>query len=348
MWKVPPLEISAEDRRELERLVRAHTTPQRQVRRARVVLLAAEGVPNRRIAAEVGMSEHNVGKWRHRFAVSGLAGLKDAPRPGRPPLYGHEERLRLVAKVTEEPPDPASHWSHSQLAVALSDIGISASQVGRILASLDIKPHRVRSWISRRNDPDFWERAADVCGLYVNPPENALVLSVDEKTAIPARNPTQPTEPVAPGQVERKESEYVRHGVAHLVAALDVHRGGIFHATDVSSNNSTNFCSFLADVDAKVPAELEIHLVLDNGSSKETRAWLEQHPRFHVHHTPNHASWLNMVELFFSILARRLLKRGEFTSLDDLVRKIMAFIEEYNRTAKPFRWTYGGKPLKVA
>jgi transposase len=213
------------------------------------------------------------------------------------------------------------------------------------------KPHRVRSWISRRDDPHFWDRAADVCGLYLNPPKNALVLSVDEKTAISARNPTQPTNPLTPGQVERKETEYVRHGVAHLVAALNVRAGGIFHAADVSSNNSTNFCSFLSEIDAKVPAGLEIHLVLDNGSShvsKETRSWLEAHSRFFVHHTPNHASWLNMVELFFSILVRRLLRRGEFCSVDDLVAKIMVFIEEYNQRAKPFRWTYDGSPLRVA
>lgn len=169
-----------------------------------------------------------------------------------------------MATVTRQPPDPASHWSHSQLAEALSDIGISASQVGRILAGLDLKPHRVRYWISRRDDPDFWERAGDVCGLYLNPPDNALVLSVDEKTQVPARGRTQPTTPVAPGQAERQESEYIRYGIANLVAALDVHAGGIFHASPIETNNSTNFCAFLEEVEVKVPAELEIHLILDN------------------------------------------------------------------------------------
>jgi transposase len=256
-----------------------------------------------------------------------------------------------VATVTQEPPDPASHWSHSQLAKALADIGISASQIGRILADLDIKPHRVRSWITRPDDPRFWERAADICGLYLVPPTNALVLSVDEKTGMPARSRTRPTTPVGPGRPARQEHEYVRHGTAILLAALDVHGGGIFQATDLDRNTAANFICFLDDLDAKVPTELEVHLVLDNGSShiaRDTRWWFVAHPRFHAHYTPSHASWLNQVELFFSILARRLLKRGEFTSVEDLVAKVMAFIADYNRTARPFRWTYDGRPLKAS
>jgi transposase len=354
MRTVPPLELTAAERAELERRVRAHTSPQRMVRRARVVLLAADGMANRRIAAEVGMGEHHVGRWRRRFAERRLAGLQDAPRAGRPRVYGHHERLRLVAKVTQEPPDPASHWSHAQLARSLADdhaIAISASQVGRILAKLDLKPHLVRGWITRRDDPQFWERAAEVCGLYLHAPDNALVLSVDEKTAIGARSRTMPTRPLRPTSPTQQEHQYVRHGIANLVAALDVHHGGVLHASEVDSNNSANFQRFLAEIDAKVPTGLEVHLVLDNGSShiaKATRAWLAAHPRFHVHHTPNHASWLNQVELFFSILSRRLLRRGEFASKQDLVNKIMAFIADYNCTAKPFAWTYQGKPLQVA
>ena len=166
MATVPPLSITEEERAELQRRVRAHTTPQRAAKRARVVLLAAEGVPNRQIATLVGMNQHTVSHWRHRFEAERLAGLEDRPRPGRPLVYGHDQRLRIVATVTQQPPDPASHWSHSQLADALADIGISASQIGRILADLDIKPHRVRGWITRPDDPAFWERAADVCGLY--------------------------------------------------------------------------------------------------------------------------------------------------------------------------------------
>ena len=253
--------------------------------------------------------------------------------------------------MTRQPPDPASHWSHSQLAQALSDIGISASQIGRILADLDIKPHRVRGWITRPNDPTFWERAADVCGLYLVPPTGALVLSVDEKTGIGARSRTRPATRPAPGRPSRQEHEYVRHGTATLLAALDVHRGGVVQAADVDRNTAANFIAFLDDLDACVSADLQVHLVLDNGAShiaNATRWWFVDHSRFHAHYTPTHASWLNQVELFFSILARRLLKRGEFASVEDLVAKVMAFIADYNRTATPFRWTYDGRPLKAS
>jgi transposase len=177
------------------------------------------------------------------------------------------------------------------------------------------------------------------------------VLSVDENTGIGARSRTRPTTPPAPGRPARQEHEYVRHGTAILLAVLDVHGGGIFTATDLDRNTAANFIDFLDELDAKVPAGLEVHLVLDNGSShiaNATRWWFLDHPRFHPHDTPSHASWLNQVELFFSILARRLLNRGEFRSVQDLVGKVMAFINDYNRTAKPFRWTYHGRPLKVS
>jgi transposase len=351
MPTIRPLVITDEERAELQRRVRAHTTPQRTAKRARIVLLAADGLPNRQIAPMVGMNQHTVAQWRRRFAAEGLAGLQDRKRSGRPLVYDHDQRLRIVATVTQEPPDPASHWSHSQLAKALADMGISASQIGRILADLDIKPHRVRSWITRPDDPGFWERAADICGLYLVPPTNALVLSVDEKTGIGARSRTRPTTAPAPGRPARQEHEYVRHGTAILLAALDVHGGGIVQATDLDRNTATNFIDFLDALDAKVPAELDVHLVLDNGSShiaRDTRWWFVAHPRFHAHYTPSHASWLNQVELFFSILARRLLKRGEFRSVEDLVAKVMAFIADDNRTARPFRWTYDGRPLKAS
>jgi Homeodomain-like domain/DDE superfamily endonuclease len=192
-----------------------------------------------------------------------VAGLADRPRSGRPLVYGDDDRLRIVATVTREPPDPASHWSHAQLADALGDIGISASQVGRILADLDIKPHRVRGWITRREVPGFWERAADVCGLSLNAPDSALVLAVDEKTGIGARSRTQPSTPPAPGRPAHQEHEYVRHGTANLLAALDVPGGGIYQATELDHNTAANFIAFLGELDARVPGELDVHVVLD-------------------------------------------------------------------------------------
>lgn len=350
MWSVPPLKVGDEDRRELERRVRAKTATQREAQRARIVLLAADGVPNRQIAAEVGMSEEYVGVWRRRFAEEGLKGLNDRARCGRPRVYGHDERLKIVAAATAARPEFDSHWSHRLLADYLSDLGISASQVGRILADLDIKPHQVRGWLTRTDDPTFWERAADVCAMYLSPPANAVVLSVDEKTAMGARKPKYETVPAAPGRPERREFEYRRNGTASIIAALDVHSGQVL-ADDIARNDAATFIEFLAGIDRVVDPGLTIHLILDNGSShvaKATKAWLADHPRFVVHHTPTHASWLNQVELVFSILTRRLLRRGEFSSRDDLVAKIMAWIAEYDRTATPFRWTYDGTPLKAA
>ena len=351
MWMVPVLTITDEERAELEQRVRAHTSPQRAVKRARVVLLAAEGVPNRRIGEMVGMDEHNVGVWRRRFETERLEGLEDRPRSGRPRMYDHDARVKIVAKATSERPEVDSHWSHRLLAADLADeIGISESQIGRILAELDIKPHRVRSWLSRPDDPTFWERAADVCGLYLSPPHNALVLSVDEKTAVPARSRQHPTQPAEPGRPERQEFEYRRHGTANFIAALNVASGEVL-ATDVDRNTAANFITFLEDLERSVHPALEIHLIMDNGSShvaKATRTWLGAHPRFTAHHTPKHASWLNQVELFFSILTRRLLRRGEFASRDELVARVMEFIRHHNQNAKPFRWTYDASPLRAA
>ena len=214
MWSVPALEITVEERAELERRVRAHTTPQRMVRRCRVVLMAAAGVPSRRIGPEVGMSQQYVGMWRRRFETDRLAGLEDRARSGRPRVYGHDQRVEIVARATSVPPEHVSHWSHELLARDMAIMGISASQIGRILADLDIKPHKIRSWLTRSDDPEFWERVADVCGLYLSQPLNALVLSIDEKTAIQARSRTHPTRPAAPGRLARQEFEYVRHGTA--------------------------------------------------------------------------------------------------------------------------------------
>jgi transposase len=350
MWTLAPLTISDDERAELVRRVRAHTAPQRMVRRCRVVLLAAEGVPNRRIALEVGINENQVGVWRKRFEADRLAGLEDRPRVGRPRRYGHDDRLAIVAKATGERPAVDSQWSHRRLAEALPDIGISASQIGRILSELDIKPHLVRSWLTRPEDPEFWDRAADVCGLYLSPPQNALVLSVDEKTAVAARSRKHPTVPAAPGRPERQEFEYRRHGTASFIAALDIVSGEVL-AEPVDRNDAAHFTEFLADLDRHVDPDLTIHLVLDNGSShvaKATKAWLADHPRFVAHYTPKHASWLNQVELFFSILTRRLLRRGEFATRAELIDRVMAFIADYDTTARPFRWTYDASPLKAA
>ncbi len=353
MWTVRALQVSEEQRAELERRVRAHTSTQRSVKRARIILMAADGVSGRQIAVAVGISEEYVAMWRRRFSDDGLKGLDDQRRSGRPRVYGPDDRVRIVGTATTTAPGVTSHWSHSQLAEALAEeVGISASQIGRILADLDIKPHLVRSWITRADTPEFWAQAAEVCGLYLDPPNNALLLSVDEKKNLVARTPAQPSTPAGPGKVAKRESEYVRNGMLDtLFAAFDVGSGEVFAVGDATSNSAVNFISFLERIDGLVGPELDVHLVMDNGSShaaKATAAWLEVHPRFHAHFTPPHASWLNQVEMWFSILSRRLLKRGEFASVDELITRIMAFIADYNSKAKPFRWTYDGSPLKAS
>ena len=347
MWSVEPLVVTEEDRAELKRRLRAQTTTHRDRQRAQVILHAADGMVGRKISKEVGLSPQAVCKWRIRFRDLGLAGLEDAHRPGRPLVYGPTDRLVLMAKVTEEHPEFSSQWSHSELKaeMAAAGIDISASQIGRILAADDVRPHKVEGWLTRRDTPEFWERAADICGLYLSPPENAVVLSIDEKTSIQAKERKHPATPVGKGRPSRREFEYLRHGTASLLASLDVATGKVT-AKDIVRNDSVTFIAFLKEIDASIEDRLSIHVVMDNGSShtsKATKAWLSEHPRFVVHHTPAHASWLNQVECFFSILTRKLLRRGEFSSREDLVAKMLAFVEHHSEGAKPFKWVYDAK-----
>lgn len=351
-FKAEPIVLDAPTREELERRVRATTTTQRDLRRAMIILLAADGVSSRKVSRLVDMHESHVAMWRQRFRAEGLDGLKDAPRPGRPLTYGHDDIIKMAALATtaRDPDEPEATWTYQGLADELrDDVGVSRSQLWRRLDDLDIKPHRFKGWINRRDDPEFWDRVQDVCGLYLSRPDNAVVLSVDEKTSMQAKERICRTTPAGPGRPCREEFEYVRHGTASLMAALEVHSGEVL-AKDITSNNSVTFIEFLTEIDDKVDPSLQIHLVLDNGSShtsKLTRAWLDEHPRFHAHYTPTHASWVNQIELVFSIVTRRVLRRGNFTSRADLVGKLMRYIDRYNKTAKPFAWTYSGKPLKV-
>ncbi|HEX9166271.1 MAG TPA: IS630 family transposase [Gemmatimonadales bacterium] len=340
-------------RQKLEAIVRRPTAPMRMVVRARIVLAAAAGTPNARIAAEVGADVGTARRVRHRYVTEGIAALDDRPRPGRPLVYDLDARLAVVATATSLPPGAATAWSHASIAEHLNEqyrIPISASQIGRILADLDVKPHLVRGWLNRPDDPAFFAKARAICDLYRNPPANAVLLSIDEKTGIQAKSRKHPTRPVRPGRPARREFEYVRHGTVSLMAAMNVVDGTV-HGKIIARNDSATFVEFLTEIDAQVPAHLAIYLVMDNGSShvsKATKAWLEAHPRFHVTRTPCHASWLNMIEIWFSVLTRKVLRRGEFASRQALADKIIEFIGEYNAKARPFRWTYDGQPLKAA
>jgi len=351
VMRLPALSVSGEDRVELERWVRSRTVPARDAQRARLVLLAADGYSNRAIGETVGMHYNQVGVWRRRYVEFGIDGLDDEARSGRPPVYDHDDVILLVKTVTDPPPGPATRWTMELLAARMAEHGvpISPSQAWRICRGLDLKPWQTQSWMTSR-DPEFWAKAGDVCGLYLNPPENAVVWSVDEKSQIQAKSRVAPTKPAIPGAPVRRDYGYERHGTAVLFAGLNVHEGTVAGwVTD--STKGTNFVEFLGDLVTQTPRRYELHCIVDNLSAHSTpdvEKFLDAHPRVFLHNTPTHASWLNQVELFFSILERRTLRHGEFDTVDALADTIIAFINDYNRHARPFRWTYAGRPLKVA
>ncbi len=337
------LVLTGEQRAELERIVRASTSEQRLVKRARVALLADKGVTNEKMAPLVGLSAHKVGKWRRRVAEEGIAGLADRPRPGGPRRYGHDERLRVFKTACSPPPQGETQWTVRSLAAA---VGMGKSQTHAILSEADLKPHQVRSWLTSL-DPDFETKQAEVCGLYLDPPEGAIVVSIDEKTSVQAKEPIRTEIPLQPGTLARREFEYRRHGTVALLAALLVHTGEV-KGSVYERNSRVEFLDFLERLEAEIPTDKQVHAILDNlqvHKTPEVCAWLEAHPRWHFHFTPTHASWLNQIELFFSILSRRLLRRGIFTGKEDLKAQLLSFIKRYNPTAKPFAWTYQGKPL---
>ena len=343
------IEIEVADRRELERLVRSRTAELRAVERARIVLLAGEGRSATRIAGEVGCSERTVKKWRRRFEAGGLAGLRDAPRPGRPLVHGPQVRARLIALACTRPPETPeglrqTRWTHGELA---AQVGMSESQAHAILRAAEIKPHLLEQWVMSELGPDFDAQAAEVCGLYLDPPAGTLVVSIDEKTGIQAKAPTRPDWHAGPGKPGRREYEYTRNGTQNLFAALRVHTGEV-SAMPAKTRNRYDLLRFLDQLEAEIPAGEEVIAISDNLSTRttdEVAQWLADHPRWQFVFTPKHASWLNQVEIFFSILARRLLKRGAFTSEHDLAQQMLAFVETYNQTARPFQWTYTGKVL---
>jgi transposase len=341
----PVIVLGNRRRAKLEKLVARATAPQRLVQRAKIVLSAWRGRSDEEIAAEAGACVDTVRTWIARYAGGGLPALADRPRPGRPEVYGPAVRVRVIATVTSAPPPGESQWSHRMIAGELADTGISPAQVGRVLNNADLRPHRVRGWLARRDDEAFWEQAAAVCDRYLSPPADTVLVSIDEKTGIQAKSRKVPEQPMAPGRPARREFEYVRHGTVSIIAAMDVATGQVW-AERIRRNDSATFIAFLSSLDRSIDPKLKIHLVMDNGSShtsKATKAWLQAHPRFSVTYTPKHASWLNIVELWFSVLTRRLLRRGDFPSQEDLENKITEFTIRYNTRAKPFDWKYDAR-----
>jgi hypothetical protein len=271
-----------------------------------------------------------------------MPALRDRPRSGRPEVYGPDVRLAIVATATSVPPEGLTAWTHPLIAAQLAGTGISVSQVGRILAGLDLAPHRVRGWLNRRDDDQFWAQAAAVCDIYLRPPPGTVVTCIDEKTGIQAKYRTYAEQPPRPGRLARREFEYVRNGTLSIIAALQVATGQVI-TEPIEHNDSVTFTGFLHRLDQCTDPARNIHLVMDNGpshTSAATRAWIAAHPRISVTCTPKHASWLDMAELWFSVPARGLLRRGEFTSPAVLADKITSFAIRYNRTAKPWTWSY--------
>ncbi len=339
------VKVGSRRRRRLEKIIARPGSPQFLVLRAKIVLLVADGLALVVIADRLATTETTVRKWRDRFAADGIKGLMDRPRPGRPEIYGPETRLRVVACATSAPPAGQAAWTHSSIAGQLAETGISASQVGRILAEADLRPHRVRGWLNRLDDEQFWSLAAAVCDLYLRPPPAAVLLSVDEKTGIQAKSRKYPELPARSGRWARREFEYIRHGTVSIMAAMNITTGQVI-AERIDRNDSVTFIAFLTLLNQTIDPALDICMIMDNGSShtsRATRAWLAAHPRFKVTYTPKHASWLNMIEMWFSVLTRSLLRRGEFTSRDDLMTQIDDFTIRHNNTAKPYQWRYDAR-----
>jgi transposase len=336
--KAVRLELTPEERVALERLVRRKSVGQALAQRARAVLACAEpGASNLGVARALGVSRPTVATWRRRFAEHRLEGLADAPRPGAPRQIGDEAVERLVALTLEEIPTDATHWSTRSMA---RRAGMSQTAVSRIWRAFGLRPHRVETF-RLSSDPAFVDKVRDVVGLYLNPPDRALVLCVDEKPQIQAVERTARVLPMRPGQPERRPHDYKRHGTTDLFAALDVRAGTVIGACQ-RRHRAIEFRAFLDQVEATVPADLHVHLVLDNAATHRAglvRDWLVKRPRFHLHFTPTSASWLNLVDCWFALLTRRRLQRGAFTSTGDLEAAIRAYIAETNADPKPFVWT---------
>ena len=334
----PAIELSPEQRAALEQWARGRSLPARVVERARIVLRAAAGEQDKAIAQDLGMTPKKVSRWRRRYLTLGLAGLeKDAPRSGRKPEIGARLIQRVVEMTTRHKPPHATHWSTRTMAAA---VGISEASVRRIWRTHGLKPHLLQTFKVSR-DPKFAEKLADIVGLYLNPPEHALVLSLDEKSQIQALDRTQPGLPLKRGRGQTRTHDYKRNGTTTLFAALNAANGEVFGLCQ-ERHRHQEWLKFLRLLDQTIPPHLELHVICDNSSThKHDRVlrWLERHPRFHMHFTPTSSSWLNMVERFFRDLTQNRLRRGVFRDVEELITAIGDYIDHHNHSPKPFIWT---------
>jgi transposase len=332
------IQLTEDQRRQLERYAHSRTSPVRVVGRARVVLLAGEGKQNKEIAQILSVPSAMAARWRLRFAERGLAGIEhDAPRPGRAPTISAETVQAIVRKTTQETPPDATHWSTRSMARVMD---VSEATVRRIWRRHGLKPHRLRSF-KLSTDPRFAEKLEDVVGLYLNPPAHALVLSLDEKSQIQALDRTQPGLPLKQGRAQTLTHDYKRHGTTTLFAALNTLDGTVI-GTCMQRHTHGEWLKFLRLIDRQTPPTKDLHLIVDNYATHKhptVQAWLARHPRFHVHFTPTSASWANMVERFFRDLTEQRIRRGVFHSVPDLIEAIEDYLSHHNRQPKPFIWT---------
>jgi transposase len=331
------LALSDEEREQLLRWSRRAKSAQALALRSRIVLACAEGADNRAVAQRLGCAPATVGKWRARFVADRLDGLTDEPRPGRPPSISVEQVEDVVVATLEETPVNATHWSRASMA---KRVGLSRTTIGRIWKAFDLRPHRADIF-KLSKDPLFVDKLFDVVGLYLNPPESAVVLCVDEKSQVQALARTSPVLPMMPGMPERRTHDYVRHGVTSLFAAFNITDGTVISAIH-RRHRATEFKKFLVKIDAEVPDHLDVHLVCDNYGTHKTPAitlWLAKHPRFHMHFTPTSSSWLNQVERWFAYITDELIRRGSHTSVQALEADIREWVNGWNADPKPFIWT---------
>jgi transposase len=333
-----PLVLTDDERQTLERWARRPKSAQALALRARIVLACAEaGATNQMVAAGLGVHPVTVGKWRDRFITKRLEGLSDEPRPGSPRTVTDDHVEAVVVKTLEETPTDATHWSTRSMAKAT---GMSQSAVSRIWRAFGLKPHLVDTF-KLSSDPQFIEKVRDVVGLYMNPPDHAVVLAVDEKTQVQALDRTQPIFPLLPGVPQRQSHDYKRNGTIDLYAALNLATGEVTHQL-TPQHRAIEFKTFLNLIDKNVPKDLDVHLVIDNASTHKTPAikkWLLAHPRFHVHFTPTSSSWLNLVERWFAEITTKWIRRGTHRSVKELADSITSWIGTWNENPRPYVWT---------
>jgi transposase/DNA-binding CsgD family transcriptional regulator/transcriptional regulator with XRE-family HTH domain len=337
------LELTDEEREQLRRWARRHKSSQALALRSRIVLACASGLSNKEVAAREGVSQPTVGKWRARFVELRLDGLDDDPRPGRPPSITAEQVEDVVVATLESTPENATHWSRAKMAARS---GLSPSSIGRIWRAFELRPHRAEGF-KLSNDPLFVDKVFDIVGLYLNPPDAAVVLCVDEKSQVQALARSQPAFPMMPGMPEKRTHDYVRHGVTSLFAAFNVADGTVISSLH-RRHRTIEFKKFLTKIDSQVPGHLDVHLVCDNYGTHKSPAikkWLAAHPRFQVHYTPTYSSWINQVERWFAYLTDDLLRRGDHRSVQALENDIRSWIKAWNDHPKPFIWTKSAEQI---